>query len=94
MIVVRLELHSALTGKVTEIGVTRIANIGGSKERSDYEARVQRRKDRPMGTTADWCGWEKNQPARVGYVRDYPRHSYNVWGLVIRALRSAFPEEV
>lgn len=31
--------------------------------------------------------------ARTGHVGDYPRLSYNVWRLIIRALRSAFPEE-
>jgi len=33
------------------------------------------------------------KPLREGSVKDYPRLSYNVWRLVIRALLSAFPEE-
>ena len=30
---------------------------------------------------------------RKGRVDDYPRMSYNVWRLVLRMLRSCFPEE-
>lgn len=33
------------------------------------------------------------RPARRGKVENYPRLSYNIWRLVIRALLSAFPEE-
>lgn len=30
---------------------------------------------------------------RSGSVKNYPRLSYNVWRLIIRALKAAFPEE-
>lgn len=30
---------------------------------------------------------------RKGEVHAYPRLAYNIWRLVMRALRSAFPEE-
>lgn len=30
---------------------------------------------------------------RLGEVQNYPRLAYNMWRLVIRALRSCFPEE-
>jgi hypothetical protein len=33
-----------------------------------------------------------SEPVR-GEVKDYPRQAYNVWRLVIRALRACFPEE-
>ena len=91
MIVLKLELHSAITGKVTEIGRTIIANDGqGSAKRGNYICKVARKqKD---GTTYDnkrtWT-----DPIRQGEVKDYPRLSYNVWRLVIRSLLSAFPEE-
>lgn len=89
MIVIKLELHSALDGSVEEIGRAIIHNVGGTKERGDYEVAVGRR-------NAD--GNYDNRlvlksPARSGAVFDYPRLSYNVWRLVIRGLRSAFPEE-
>ena len=93
MIVARLELHSAITGKVTELGVVRIANVGGDSHLNDYEVRVQRRNERELpNTPADFEGWNK-PTTRTGEVRQYPRLSYNVWRLVLRALKATFPEE-
>ena len=85
MLVVKLELHSARTGEVTEIGRMIIHNVsGGGKgrydKRADYVAEVYRK-------------GRKNQIMRVGKVENYPRLSYNVWRLVARSLLSAFPEE-
>lgn len=90
MIVVKLELHSAVTGQVSEIGRMYIANTGGSAERGDYDVAVCRR-----GTTAVPEPVRPSGPdaARVGRVEGYPRLSYNVWRLIARALKSAFPEE-
>lgn len=86
MIVVKVELHSAITGEVTELGRTIIANTGGTHDRGDYTAKVGRK-----GCTDNRTLWEK--PLREGKVTDYPRLSYNVWRLVIRGLKAAFPEE-
>lgn len=36
MLVVRVELHSAVTGNVTEIGRMVIANVGGTQQVGDY----------------------------------------------------------
>lgn len=83
MLVLKLEMHSAITGEVREIGRTVIYNKGGSHERGEYGVAVCRR-----GST-DY----HNKPTRVGEVLNYPRLSYNVWRLVIRSLLSAFPEE-
>lgn len=84
MIVVKLELHSAITGEVSEIGRTVIYNTGEHTDPTlgNYGVAVCRR-----GST----NWKK--PQRSGTVSNYPRLSYNVWRLVARALRSAFPEE-
>lgn len=84
MIVVKVELHSARTGKVEELGRMVISNDGGSQtaSRSDYTARVCRK-----GST------DFMKPLRTGHVKDWPRLSYNVWRLVLRSLRDAFPEE-
>ena len=80
MIIVRIELHSAVTGKVSEIGYMQIINDGtGKGARGNYDVNVMRR-----GSTAI---------QRTGRVDNYPRKSYNVWRLVLRALMSAFPEE-
>ncbi len=89
MIVVTVELHSAITGKVSVIGRTIIHNVGTSADGrlGDYQVAVANRRD-ATGLRAIL-----QRPQRRGEVRQYPRLSYNVWRLVIRALRSAFPEE-
>lgn len=90
MVILKLEMHSANTGEVTEIGRTIIYNVGGTARRGNYAVKVGRRK--PDGEAYDTREVFMN-PTREGSVQDYPRLTYNVWRLVIRALRSAFPEE-
>jgi hypothetical protein len=87
MLVVRVELHSAITGKITEIASMIIDNIGGTRERGDYRVRVGNKRD------AGNISAVASRPQRMGQVRNYPRLSYNVWRLIARALLSAFPEE-
>lgn len=83
MLVVKIELHSAITGRVSELGRMQISNTGkGSYDRGDYAVEVLRRSGVTGGAVT-----------RTGEVKNYPRLSYNVWRLVSRALRSAFPEE-
>ena len=69
------------------IGTTIIHNVGGSHARGDYKVAVAH-KDRQSCTREILTN-----PLRRGVVTAYPRLSYNVWRLVIRALVSAFPEE-
>lgn len=87
MIVVKIELHSAVTNRITTLGTMIIHNVGGTAKRGNYEVCV--------GNKRDALDLRKvfNQPQRRGKVDDYPRAAYNVWRLVSRALRSAFPEE-
>ena len=87
MIVIRIELHSHITKKISVLGQMIIANTGGSHKRGDYSVHVGNKKD--VGN----LGKIFHTPLRSGSVKDYPRLSYNVWRLVIRALLSAFPEE-
>jgi len=87
MLVLKLELHSAITGEVTEIGRTIIANTGGTREKGNYTCKVARKRNE-FSNKDTW-----KEPLRTGDVQNYPRLSYNVWRLVIRALLSAFPEE-
>ena len=77
MLVVRVELHSARTGKTTEIARMAIANVGGTLERGEYH-----------GVTFRGRGKIKrsSQPLRWAMVRDYPRQSKHVWHLVSRML--------
>lgn len=88
MIVVKIELHSAITHKVTTIGQMVVANVGGTTERGDYRVHVANKRDADQPPVA-WI----NEAQRRGEVRDYPRLSYNVWRLIARAILSAFPEE-
>jgi hypothetical protein len=84
MIIVKVELHSARTGEVSEIGRAIIHNDGtGSPTRGNYICHVLRRGQRDLRC----C------PTRSVRVRDFPRRSYSVWRLVLRALRGCFPEE-
>jgi hypothetical protein len=77
MLIVTVELHSAITGKITEVGRMHIINDGtGDRERGQYDVHVLRK-----GT--------KNTIQRRGMVRDYPRLSYSVWELVRRGLQAA-----
>lgn len=75
MILVKIELHSARTGKITSLGQMKICNDGTSTnpKRGDYEVSLFRK-----GSTT--------KVQRQGLVRDYPRQSYTVWELVRRAL--------
>lgn len=87
MLVVKIELHSAIDGTIKEIGTMLIDNIGGTMERGDYRVRVGK-KNHAGNILKVW-----KKPGRTAHVLDYPRLSYNVWRLVSRALRAAFPEE-
>lgn len=75
MIVVKIELHSAVTGEVTELGRLHITNDGtGTPHRGHYDiARFGRQRRRVL------------QTARV---EDWPRKSYNVFRLLRRALEA------
>lgn len=74
MIIVKIELHSAKTGKVTELGRMHISNDGtGDDERGNYRVELMRK-----GTS--------NKIQRTGCVKEYARNSYTVWELVKRSL--------
>lgn len=81
MIIVRVELHSARTGQVSELGMMAISNQGSKLDdkRADYLVEVLRK--------------GANRIQRTGEVKNFPRKSYSIWRLVLRALKSAFPEE-
>jgi hypothetical protein len=80
MIRVTVELIPWGVGEPKQIGLMHIANDGsGSRDRGNYTASVFRK------------GWGK--VLRRGEVKDYPRLNYNVWRLVMRCLKSSFPEE-
>jgi hypothetical protein len=81
MIIVRVELHSAITGKVTELARMMIANTGaGSATRGDYTVETYRGRDS--------VSLAKRIVQRAGAVTNYPRQAIHVWHLVARALHA------
>lgn len=89
MIIVTIELLSARTGERSVLGRMLISNVGvdSGGRRGDYEVLVANKAD-ANGLQAIMA-----RPQRRGSVTGFPRLSYNVWRLVSRAIRSAFPEE-
>ncbi|WP_025036117.1 hypothetical protein [Bradyrhizobium sp. DOA9] len=78
MIVVRVELHSAITRKVTEIARMHIRNAGGTKDIGNYSAETLRGRSREQ--------LDRGVCQRGGTVLGYPRLRIHVWHLVARAL--------
>lgn len=81
MLIVRVELVSAITGKVTEIAKMRIANTGtGTPERGIYTGAAVKK-----GSPIPYL---PKHVMRYGEVFDYPRKSTHVWNLVARMLKA------
>jgi len=89
MLVVKVELWSAITGKNEEIGRMYLANDGTAltPSRGNYDVKVCRE------GSFKYAGWDKIKASRSARVEEYPRLGYNVWRLVTRALKAAFHEE-
>lgn len=77
MIVVKIELHSAVTGVVSELGRMLISNDGTSRDpkRGHYDVRLMRRGSPTV-------------VQRQARVEKYPRAAFSVWVLVARALKN------
>ena len=80
MIVVRVELHSAISGEVTEIARAYVDNIGGSMQSGDYRVRtLNGRSERAL---------DRGIVQREGRVFGHARLREHVWNLVAKALSS------
>lgn len=80
MLIIRVEMHSNRTGKVTELARAKIFNTGEKTgDRCNYHAVSYRGRDTKQ--------LNKLTVSREGDVHDYPRNSNHVWCLVARALR-------
>ena len=91
MLRVTIELVSANTGQTTKIGEMHIANRGtGTALLGNYAARVLRKNSWPKDRGALW---NQGKETRTGIVSGYQRQAHAVWRLVLRALRSCYPEE-
>lgn len=72
MLVVKIELHSAVTGKVTTLATGKIINTGaGTPARGDYRVELK-----------DALG----RPWKSGAVKGFPRKRLLAWDLLARAL--------
>lgn len=81
MIVVRVELHSVTTLKITEIARMHICNEGGTHTRGDYSATVLRGRSKEA--------FDNNPMVhKLGEVKNHARLSLHVWHLVAKALSS------
>ena len=86
MLVVRVELHSAVTGKTSEIARMIIANDGtGSGTKGNYWGRAAKgvvKGDHMIPAAI----MHESRKMRYAEVREYPRASKHVWNLVSRML--------
>lgn len=78
MIVIRVELHSAITGNVSELARMHICNVGGTAAKGEYRCETLR------GRCTD--DLNKRIVQRTGSVLNYPRQAIHVWHLVARSL--------
>ena len=90
MIVVRVELHSAITGKTKEIAAMTIANDGSSPTTAigHYNAATTRKGPAPKtrAELAQAVSLFKGK-VRTSRVEDYRRNARPVWDLVALALK-------
>ena len=87
MIVVRVELWSAVTGEKTEIARAVIDNIGGTDRQGDYRARSLRGRSAEALDRA-LLRINTTGTQREGKVCGHARLSEHVWNLVAKALSS------
>jgi hypothetical protein len=80
MIIVRVELLSAITGKTTELARMDLCNIGGTRNSGDYSVQAMRGRDHAT--------LSKRIAQREGKVLGHPRLSQHVWYLVAKALKA------
>ncbi len=84
MIVVRIELWSAVTGEKTELARMHIANDGEASV-------VNHRRGTYVGETfvgRSTAALDKRQVSKRGRVENYPRLDLHLWNLVARMLKS------
>lgn len=84
MIVIRVELWSAITGEKTEIARAMIANTGGTETVGDYSGETYR------GRTVDAldAAMRSRTTTRTGKVGGHRRLDLHVWHLVAKMLSS------
>lgn len=86
VIVVRVELWSAISGKKTELARMVIDNIGGTHDKGDYRARTLRGRSTEQLDRA-LCSIDHYRQ-REGRVIGHARLREHVWNLAQKALTS------
>jgi hypothetical protein len=90
MIVIKVELHSAITGRVKRLGTMMIANTGtGDKSRGTYMGEVYRA-DNPWPDCSPPRSKGRLRPPafRAGTVTGHARKALPVWTLVRKMLEA------
>lgn len=82
MIVVRVELHSAITGKRTELARMQIANVGGDMVRRNYACRTLRGRDTDALDKGITQRVHRGETDREAEVDGWPSQAVHVWNLV------------
>lgn len=79
MIVIKIELHSALTGKITQLGEAYISSTGEVHEgdKCDYELKIMRKPKFKSVT-------------KMARVERWPRSRRTVWQLLQECLNQAY----
>lgn len=87
MIVVRVELWSAITGQKSELARMVIDNVGGTQQKGDYRTRTMRGRsaDALQGAMVNALRG-RGGVQREGKVLGHPRLREHVWNLVAKAL--------
>jgi len=81
MIVIRVELHSAIhPSRSKELARMHICNVGGDGEHGDYSVETFRGRSKEA--------LDKCVVNRQGSVKNYPRLAIHVWHLVYEALKA------
>ena len=88
MLVVKVELHSAIDGRIETLGEMVIANDGtGTNTKGNYDSYVIRKGAKLYETMRRIYRGDAN-PVRKGKVEGYSRISRPVWDLVALALKN------
>ena len=87
MIVVKVELHSAISGQVSEIARAVIHNTGGTHTKGDYQALTMRGRDsEALHKSMVSILRGQTKAVHVGEVKNHARLQLHVWHLVAKAL--------
>lgn len=84
MIIVRVELHSAIDGQKTELARMMIDNIGGTEKVADYRCRTYRGRSAEDLDRAMFI----ESVTREAKVEGHRRLDLHVWHLVGKALQA------